>query len=115
MTPNEIMQKIQLCQMALTKGNMELKTLGLKKADAERKYKIELRKEILRLRQLEKQPATLINDLAKGKEEIAQLRFQRDIAETSYNVCLESMRNLRLEMEAYRSFLAFERAEYLNT
>lgn len=115
MTPIEIMNKIQLCQHALTVGNTELKTLGIKKAKAEHDYKIELRKEILRLRQLEKQPATLINDLAKGKEEVAKLRFERDIAETNYSVCLEAMRNLRLELEAYRSFLTWERVELKNT
>ncbi|MBE6067973.1 MAG: hypothetical protein E7211_09820 [Clostridium lundense] len=115
MGPQEIMNKIQACQQALTVGNMELKTLGVKKANAERKYRIELRKEILRLRQLEKQPATLINDLAKGKEEIAQLRLERDIGETNYSVCLEAMRNLRLELEAYRSFLTWERVELKNT
>lgn len=115
MSPVEIINKIQACQQALTAGNMELKTLGVKKANAERKYRVELRKEILRLRQLEKQAATLINDLAKGKEDIAQLRLERDIAETNYSVCLEAMRNLRLELEAYRSFLTWERVELKNT
>lgn len=109
------MNKIQACQQALTAGNTELKTLGIKKANAERIYRTELRKEILILRQVDKQPATLINDLAKGKEEIAKLRFERDIAETSYNVCIESMRNLRLELESYRSFLTWERVELKNT
>lgn len=115
MTPGEIMGKIQVCQQALTAGNIELKTFGVKKANAERNYRIALAKEIFRLRQEEKQPATLINDLARGKEEIARLRLERDIAETNYNVCLESMRNLRLELEAYRSFLTWERVELKNT
>ncbi|WP_061317538.1 hypothetical protein [Clostridium botulinum] len=115
MTPVEIMKKIGVCQQALTRGNTELKTLGVKKARAEHDYKVALRKEILRLRQLEKQPATLINDLAKGKEEIAKLRLNRDIAETNYSVCIEAMRNLRLELEAYRSFLTWERVELKNT
>lgn len=115
MTPVEIMNKIQACQQALTAGNIELKTLGVKKARAEHDYKVELRKELLRLRHIEKQPVTLINDLAKGKEEIAKLRFERDLAETNYNVCLEAMRNLRLELEAYRSFLTWERVELKNT
>lgn len=115
MSPAIIMEKIQACQQALTAGNTELKTLGVKKADAERKYRVELRKELLRLRQLEKQPVTLIKDLAKGKEDIAALRLNRDIAETNYNVCIEAMRNLRLELESYRSFLTWERVELKNT
>jgi len=115
MTPGEIINKIQACQQALTAGNMELKTLGVKKANAERAYRVNLAKEIFRLRQIDKQPATLINDLAKGKEEISTLRLERDISETNYNVCLEAMRNLRLELEAYRSFLTWERVELKNT
>lgn len=115
MSPQQIMNKIQACQQALTAGNTELKTLGVKKARAEHDYKVELRKEILRLRHIEKQPATLVNDLAKGKEEIAKLRLDRDIAETNYSVCLEAMRNLRLELESYRSFLTWERVELKNT
>ncbi len=68
MTPIQIIEKIRACQRALTKGNTELKALGVKKARAEHDYRIALRKEILRLRQLENQPATIINDLAKGKK-----------------------------------------------
>ncbi|HDK7160569.1 TPA: hypothetical protein PTW06_002417 [Clostridium botulinum] len=115
MTPIEIMEKIGTCQRGLTKGNIELKALGVKKARAEHDYRVALRKEILRLRQLENQPATIINDLAKGKEDIAKLRLERDIAETNYSVYIESMRNLRLEIEAYRSFLTWERVELKNT
>lgn len=115
MTPGEIINKIQACQQALTAGNTNLKTLGVKKAQAEHDYKVALRKEILKLRMVDKQPATLVNDLARGSEEIAKLRLDRDIAETDYNVCLEAMRNLRLELEAYRSFLTWERVELKNT
>ncbi|WP_139905630.1 hypothetical protein [Clostridium thermarum] len=115
MSPSEIMGKIQACQQALTAGNANLKTYGLRKAKAEHDYKVALRKEILRLKVVDKQPATLINDLARGNEEIAKLRLERDIAETDYNVCLEAMRNLRLELEAYRSFLTWERVELKNT
>lgn len=115
MTPGEIINKIQACQQALTAGNVNLKTLGVKKAQAEHDYKVALRKEILKLRVVDKQPATLVSDLARGNEEIAKLRLERDIAEMDYSVCLEAMRNLRLELEAYRSFLTWERVELKNT
>ncbi len=46
MTPIEIMEKIGACQRGLTKGNIELKALGVKKARAEHDYRIALRKEI---------------------------------------------------------------------
>jgi hypothetical protein len=114
LTPCEIMNKIQDCQVALTKGNMELKTLGIKKAEAERNYRIALSKKLFILR-TDKYPLAIIQDVAKGSAEISDLRLQRDIAEVSYSVCLEAMRNLRLELEAYRSFLTWERIELKNT
>lgn len=114
MNPQEIIQKIEYAKLALTKGNDQLKTLGVKKADAEKNYKIELRKELLRLR-LEKQPVAIIQDLAKGEERISQLRLERDLAENSYNVCQEAMRNTRLEIELLRSLLTWQRVELGNS
>lgn len=114
LTPGEIMNKIQECQTALTKGNMELKTLGVKKAEAERNYRVALGKRLYILR-TDKYPVAIIQDVAKSLPEISDLRLKRDIAEVSYNVCLEAMRNLRLELEAYRSFLTWERVELKNT
>lgn len=114
MTPGQIINKIQLCQQALTTGNGELKSLGVKKAEAKRNYSIAKAKKIMMLK-LEKYPVTLIQDLVKGDEEIAKLRFERDIAEINFSVCYEAMKNLRLELEAYRSFLTWERVELKNT
>lgn len=114
MAPQQIMDRITQCQAALTRGNMELKTLGIKKAEAERNYRIALSKKLYILRS-DKCPTAIIQDVAKGTEEISKLRQERDIAEVSYNVCLEAMRNLRLELEAYRSFLTFERVELMNS
>ena len=115
MSPSIIMEKIQACQQALTAGNTQLKTLGVKKADAERKYRVELRKELLRLRQLEKQPVTLIKDLAKGKEDIAALRLNRDITKSAYYTAISAMENLRVEIETLRSMLCWLREEYKNS
>ena len=112
--PILIMDKIENAKIALQKGNDNLKTLGVKKANAEREYKIALSQELLRLR-LDKQPVAIIQDLAKGNEEISKLRLERDIAECNYSVCLEGLRNTRLEIECLRSFLTFERVELKNS
>lgn len=114
MTPNEIMNKIQLCQMALTKGNSEIKTLGIKKAEARRNYSIALNKKILMLK-AEKYPATLIQDMAKGDEVVAELRLQKDITESSYYTAISAADNLRLEIETLRSILTWLRVELKNT
>jgi len=115
MTPGEIMKNIEHCKIALQKGNDELKTLGVKKGKAEMEYRIALRKKLLYLRQVDKLPVAIISDIAKGDEEISRLRFTRDISEMNFQVCIEAMRNLRLELEAYRSFLTYARAEYFNS
>lgn len=112
--PIQIMNKLEQAIQALSQGNIQLKSLGVKKSDAERKYKIELRKELLKLR-LEKYPVSIIQDLAKGNEIISQLRLERDLSENAYAVCIEAMRNTRLEIETLRSFLTFERVELKNS
>lgn len=114
MNPQQIIEQIQAAKVALQKGNDNLKTLGVKKADAEKKYKIELRKELLKLR-LEKYPVAIIQDLAKGEEKISQLRLERDLTENSYTVCQEAMRNTRLELETLRSLLTWQRVELGNS
>jgi hypothetical protein len=112
--PIQIMQKLEQAIQALGQGNIQLKSLGVKKSDAERKYKIALSKELLRLR-LDKQPVTIIQDLAKGNELISQLRLERDLSENAYTVCVEAMRNTRIEVETLRSFLTWERTELSNS
>ncbi len=112
MTPGEIIEKLKAAQLALTRGNVELKTLGIKKAKAEREYKVALRKELLKLRYKDKLPANMVADVAKGKEEIADLRVRRDISESSYYTAISAVDNLRLEIETLRSLLTWLRVEF---
>jgi capsule polysaccharide export protein KpsE/RkpR len=114
LNPIELIEKLNQALLALQRGNTQLQTLGVKKADAERKYKISLRQELLKLR-LEKHPVSIIQDLAKGNEEISKLRLERDLAENAYTTCQEAMRNIRLEIETLRSFLTYQRVELKNT
>lgn len=111
MTPVEIMNKLNSCILALQQGNAELKTLGIKKAKTKIEYSIALRKEILKLK-LEKYPATLISDLARGQEQVAKLRLEKDIAESSYYTAISAIENLRIEIEILRSKLRWYREEY---
>jgi hypothetical protein len=69
----------------------EIFTLARERAETEKAYKIALRHEILKLK-TEGYPATLIMDLAKGSEHVADLRFQRDLAKTKYDSGRDSMR-----------------------
>ncbi|MDU4477662.1 hypothetical protein [Clostridium sp.] len=114
MNPQELMDRLERCIAALSRGNTQMKTLGLEKAKTERDYKVKQAQEILKLK-ADKYPATLIMELVKGNEEVAELRLQRDIAESSYFVGLEAMNNLRLEIEIIRSKLTWLRNELKNS
>lgn len=115
MSPQQIMDRITQCQAALTKGNIELKTLGIKKAEAERNYRIAVAKKEVQLRKIDKYPANLVYDIARGDEIVSKLRLNRDISTIDYDVCKEALKNIRLELESYRSFLTWERVELKNT
>ena len=114
MNPSLLINKLDTCLLNLSKGNTQLKALGLKKAESERNYRIALAKKILELR-LDKLPATLIHDLARGNNEIAGLRLERDIAESNYYACKNAMDNLKVEIEVLRSKLAWLKVEYKNS
>lgn len=112
--PQQIINQLNSCIRSLTLGNTNLKTLGLNKAQTEKDYRVKKAQEILKLKS-EKYPVTLIMELVKGNEEVAELRLQRDIAQSSYFVALDAINNLRSEIEILRSKLAWEKAELLNS
>lgn len=79
-------------------------TLAKNKAETEEKYRIALAKEKLILKN-EGMAITLIDDIAKGNEEIAKLKFERDYAEDMYKSSIESLRALQSELSALQSIL----------
>lgn len=106
--PQGILRRLNCCTLELGKGNADLKKLGVKKAQAEKAYKVKQAEEILKLK-AEKYPATLIMELVKGTEEVAELRMQRDMAESAHNACINAIINLRLEIETLKSKLKLYR------
>lgn len=111
MNPEGIMKLLDVKQNELSNINNNLRKYGDLKARTESIYRKELRKEILLLRE-SKIPVTLINDLAKGKDEIAVLRYKRDLAASNYYTCMSAMENKRLEIEVLRSKLTWMRVEF---
>lgn len=109
--PDGVMELLDVKQKELSDMNLRLFKYGEEKAYAERRYRQELRKELLILRE-QKVPTTIINDLAKGKEKISNLRYARDFAESKYYTCLSSIENKRLEIEVLRSKLTWLRVEF---
>ncbi|MGG5463521.1 hypothetical protein [Clostridium sp. B9] len=114
MNPQAILELLDKRLEELSNLNGTLTTLGEIKAKTEAIYKIELRKELLKLRS-EKVQVSIIDNLAKGKGEIATLRYKRDIAASNYFTCISAIENKRLEIEVLRSKLTWLRVEYKNT
>lgn len=75
-----------------------MKNEGRKLAQATRDYKIALRKEILRLHVSDGVAWTACYELALGEDKVAELRFKRDIRQSDYDVCLEKINQLKLEI-----------------
>lgn len=75
----------------------QLRTNGIKLAEAEKEYKIAVNKKALELRSQDV-PVTLINQIIYGYKDIAQLRFLRDSADVVYKANLEAINTLKLQI-----------------
>ncbi len=80
---------------------------GYDKASKERDYKIAINKKALELR-AEDMPVTLINTVIYGYEDIAKLRFERDMAEVKYNANNEYINTLKLQIRILENQLSRE-------
>lgn len=86
----------------------ELKIVGYKKAKAEYDYRVALSKEIM-VRRDQGLPVTIINDVVRGKEEIAKLKLQRDYKETLYDAAKQKIYATKIELEIVENQLQAER------
>lgn len=93
------------------KLNASIKTLiknGRALAEAERDYKVTLRKEALKLREDKNMPVTLINQIIYGIPEVADKRFKRDVAEAMYQTNQEFINTTKLQIRVLESQLSRE-------
>lgn len=106
------MQELQIelnnYRMDLNKAITIIRERGKAKAVAERDYRVELAKEILKLR-AEGVPVTIINDLARGNERIAELKMNRDIAETLYESNMQFIYKTKLNIDIVMKQIEAER------
>lgn len=85
-----------------------LRKSGTELAEAERKYKICLREEALKLRAEKNMAVTLINQIIYGVPEVAKLRFERDVKEAIYQANLESINSTKLKLRILENQLSRE-------
>lgn len=77
----------------------QIRFRGRDYAEAESKYRTALAVEMLRLRDEEGYPVTLVPDLARGKPEVARLKVDRDCKESLYKSALEAINVNKLRVK----------------
>lgn len=86
----------------------ELKKVGYKKAKAEYEYRVALSKGIM-VQRSQGVPVTIINDVVRGNENIAKLKFQRDFAETLNDAAKQKIYATKIELEIVENQIEAER------
>lgn len=92
-----LINEIQNMRIDLNSTIKTLRKTGYDKAKAEYAYRIALSKELLILRN-KGLPVTIINDIVRGNEEIAKLKFNRDYSDIIYESTLEKLRVVKIEL-----------------
>lgn len=96
-----------LCRK-LSMSGQQLKKYGVELAEAERDYKVCLRQHALELRTTKDMPVTLIDKTVYGIPEVADKRFERDVAEAMYKTAQESINTLKLKIRVLDAQIARE-------
>ena len=91
-------EEVQKIQDELDTATVSLKENGMKWAAAERDYRKKKSQEILRLH-AEHIPTTLIPDVVKGLDEVADLDFIRNTWSVVYKACQEEINVKKIELK----------------
>lgn len=94
----DLMIELSEARKQLNNSLEDYKKIGRTLAQAEMEYKIALRKEILRLKLESKVAWTACSELAKGDENVANLRFDRDVKSSEYNCAFEKINATKIEL-----------------
>ena len=95
-------------QKLLNRALVEFKQRGIALAEAEREYRKHLTAKMLQLKQ-EGFAATTTYDLARGFEEIAEFRYNRDVAETLFKSADHAIQIFNTEKRAIEADLQAQR------
>ena len=96
MSGQELMLERQELAAKLDVALRSLSKRGKEYAEREQIYKVELAKKIAEERE-KGTPVTIISDVCRGNSKIAQLRFQRDVAEVVYKSAQEAINVYKLQ------------------
>ncbi len=104
MLQGELEDKLAECQRAID----EMRTDGQAMATARREYRVALAKEQLHLRLDDKLPASMVQDVARGAEGVAQRKYLLEMAEVSYNASREAVMLRKREADVIREQMSRE-------
>ena len=104
----DLQREMRELRNTLTLAITELKKRGREKAKAEMNYRVALQKKIL-LERDKGTPVTIISDICRGDEGIAELKMQRDITETFYDTAREKVLATKLEIRIVEEEMQAER------
>lgn len=93
----DLYQELQQKTKELEISIKQLRKSGTAYAEAERDYKIILRKECLKLR-AEGEAIGMIDKTCYGIPSVADARFKRDVAETVYTANKEAINSIKLQL-----------------
>lgn len=102
---NSITKELYQGSKRLEEGSKEIFILAEKMARTEKEYRIALAKEKIKLRD-EGMAIGLIEDVARGN--LADLRYERDIAKETYIAARDSMRAIQVQINALQSILKIQ-------
>lgn len=98
----DLMLELQAKIKQLEKAVQDLRTNGTELAKAERDYKILLRQECMKLRD-EGMAVGMIDKVCYGIPSVAEARFKRDIAQTTYNANQDFINSIKLQLRLIES------------
>ena len=93
----DIILEIENLRKELNESIQDLVKRGIDYATAYRDYRIELAKELLYQKEL-KTPATISYDIARGKENVANVKFKEISTEAYYKPELEKINSIKLQL-----------------
>lgn len=100
-----IVQELYKATKRLSESSKKVFRLARAKAETERVYRSELSKVMFVMRD-QKIQATLIPDLARGQ--VAQLKFERDLATELHRSALAAMEALKVEINALQTIARYQ-------
>ena len=113
-TPQQIMDGMAEKNRMLTQKNGEYIDLTEKRAENERSFNKALARKMIELK-IDGQNVTLIEKIAKGDDVVADLKYAMDVSEGVCKACLNAIKALTIQIDSYRSLLAWQKAELLRT